>query len=247
MPTTAAQLNLQELATLPSEGAAPLRHRPRASRARATPAQMAARPQLPSVEQNGGDSIAATPTLVRQVQFLLLSIGSDPGPIDGVPRQQTNNAVRQFEQKSGLPEADLVRDGRVSAAFLDHLRAQASTILLGPQKPAPPGPTAALPAISVPAGPTPPVPSPVDRFAACPFTAADFRIGGTQYTPDSFLQTLGGSPADAVASLTDRLQEARRLALQIGGPALTEVQRQAKVLDYLKCRLKIEEESATKN
>jgi hypothetical protein len=50
-----------------------------------------------------------------------------------------------------------------------------------------------------------------------------------------------------VAGLTDRLHEARQLALQIGGPALTEVQRPAKVLDYFKCRLKIEEASAADN
>jgi hypothetical protein len=251
MPTTAAQLNQQELGSLRAGGAAPLRHRPRASRSRATPEQMTARPKFPSVEQTVGDSIAATPTLIRQVQFLLLSIGSDPGPIDGIPRQLTNNAALQFERNSGLPEADLVRDGQISTAFLDRLRAQASTILLGPRKPAPPGATAALPAVSAPAvvaGPTQPVPPSVDHSAACPFTAADFRIGGTQYTPDSFLKTgFGGSTANAVASLTDRLQEARQLALQIGGPAVTEAYRQAKVLDYFECRLKIEEASAAKN
>jgi peptidoglycan hydrolase-like protein with peptidoglycan-binding domain len=208
---------------------------------------MSGRPHSPSAEATVGDAITATPALVRQVQFLLLSIGSDPGPIDGVPRQLTNNAVRQFEQKSGLPQADLVHEGQISTAFLGHLRAQASAVLLGPQKPAPPAPTAALSAVSAPAVAARPT-QPVDRFAACPFTAADFRIGGTQYTPDSFLKTgFGGSTADAVADLRNRLQEARRLALQIGGPALTEVQRQAKVLDYLECRLKIENASTAKN
>jgi peptidoglycan hydrolase-like protein with peptidoglycan-binding domain len=258
VPTTASQLNQQELSNLRTTGAAPLlRHRPRSSRSRAlrapaaTPAHMADRGKLPGVEQTAGDSIAATPALVCQVQFLLLSIGGDPGPIDGVPRQLTNNAVRQFERKSGLPETDLVRDGQISTALIERLRAQASAILLGPQKPAPPAATAALPAVSAPliaAAPTQPVPPPVDRFAACPFRAADFRIGDRQYTPDALLKTgFGGSTANAVANLTDRLQEARQVALEIGGPALAEVQRQAKVLDYFKCRLKIEQASVAKN
>ena len=88
----------------------------------------------------------------------------------------------------------------------------------------------------------------VDRFAACPFTAADFLIGGTQYTPDTFLKTgFEGSTASAVVDLRKGFEEARRLALQIGGPALGEVQRQGRVLDYFECRLKIEHASPAKN
>jgi hypothetical protein len=52
-----------------------------------------------------------------------------------------------------------------------------------------------------------------------------------------------GSTVRAVASLKDRLNEARQLAENLGGSALAEVQRQARVLDYFNCRLKIEQAS----
>jgi peptidoglycan hydrolase-like protein with peptidoglycan-binding domain len=179
---------------------------------------------------------AATAALVREVQFMLLSVGFDPGAIDGVPRRATSNAVRQFEQKFGLPEADLIRDGQISVAFLDRLCGQASSVMLGPQTQQP---AAAL---------VPSAPATVDRFAACPFTAADFLIGGTQYTPDTFLKVgFGGSTASAVIGLKAELKKTRRLALQIGGPALGEVQRQGRVLDYFECRLKIEHTSPAEN
>jgi len=274
---TAACLNHQELSRFPIPGhSGTMRHR---SRSRLVSRHLAA-------PLDAGDTAAATAALVRQVQFMLLSIGFDPGAIDGVPRQATNNAVRQFEQKFGLPESDLIRDGQISVAFLDRLRGQASSVMLGPQTPQPvaaappavPGPVAAAPAdlaplrgqasdpplgpqtqqpaavAGVPAAPgpaaalVPPAPAMVDRFAACPFTAADFLIGGTQYTPDTFLKTgFEGSTASAVVDLRNGLEEARRLALQIGGPALGEVQRQGRVLDYFECRLKIENASPAKN
>lgn len=200
---------------------------------------------------NPESSVAATPALVRQIQFMLLSIGIDPGPIDGVPRQLTNAAVHKFEQQSGLPEGDLVSGGQISTGLLDSLRKAASGVLLGTQ-PQPPavGLTPAPPATPQPAvAAAPPHPPPsVDRFATCPFDPADFLVGGTQHTPDSFLQAgFGGSTATAVGSLKDRLQEARQVAQQIGGPALREVQRQTRVLSYFECRLKIEQASAGKN
>jgi peptidoglycan hydrolase-like protein with peptidoglycan-binding domain len=183
---------------------------------------------------NPGNTVAVTPALVRQVQFMLSSIGIDPGPIDGVPRQLTNAAVHKFEEQVGLPAADLVSGGQISTDLLDRLRQAASSVLLGTQ----PQPAAAAP---------PHLP-PADRFAACPYDAADFMIGGTQYTPDSFLATgFGGSVPTAVDSLTKRLQEARQVTQQIGGPALKEVQRQARVLSYFECRLKIEQGAAAKN
>jgi hypothetical protein len=196
---------------------------------------------------NSGNAVAVTPGLVRQVQFMLLTIGIDPGPIDGVPRQLTNAAVRRFDQQFGLPALDLVRGGEISTEFLDRLRKAASVTLLGAQPQPPPA--------TPPGEPQPPVarapvhqPPPVDRFAACPFDQADFSIGGTQYTPDTFLQTgFGGSTAIAVDNLRDRLQEARRVAQQIGGPAGKEVQRQSRVLAYFECRLNIEQASANKN
>jgi peptidoglycan hydrolase-like protein with peptidoglycan-binding domain len=199
---------------------------------------------------NPESSVAATPALVRQVQFMLLSIGIDPGPIDGVPRHLTNVAVHKFEQQFGLPEADLVSGGQISTGLLDRLRNAASGVLLGTQPPAAAAVTPSSPAPPQPAATAaPPHPPPsVDRFATCPFDPADFLVGGTQHTPDSFLQAgFGGSTATAVGSLKDRLQEARQVAQQIGGPALREVQRQTRVLSYFECRLKIEQASAGKN
>ncbi|MGH7065811.1 MAG: peptidoglycan-binding domain-containing protein, partial [Stellaceae bacterium] len=91
-----------------------------------------------------GNRVAATPALVRQVQFLLSSIGIDPGPIDGVPRQLTNAAVHKFEQQAGLPLADLVSSGQISTALLDRLRKAAAGVLLGtPQPPAASAPSSA--------------------------------------------------------------------------------------------------------
>ncbi len=202
-----------------------------------------------------GNRVAATPALVRQVQFLLSSIGIDPGPIDGVPRQLTNAAVHKFEQQAGLPLADLVSSGQISTALLDRLRKAAAGVLLGtPQPPAASAPSSAPPpAATAPAPAAPPpaaavAPPAADRFAACPYAAADFLIGGKQYTPDSFLQTgFDGSLENAVPSLRDRLQEAREVAQEIGGPALKEVQRQARVLSYFECRLKIAQGTAAKN
>jgi peptidoglycan hydrolase-like protein with peptidoglycan-binding domain len=271
---TAACLNREELSRqsngIPGYSGATM-HR---SRSRSVSRHLAA-------PHDAGDTVAATAALVRQVQFMLFSIGFDPGAIDGVLRRATSNAVRQFEQKFGLPEADLIHDGQISVAFLDRLRGQAASVMLGPQTqqpaaaaapPAAPGPVATAPAdlaplrgqapdpllgpqtqqpaaaAGLPAAPgpaaavVPSAPAMVDRFAACPFTAADFLIGGTQYTPDTFLKTgFGGSTASAVVGLKRGLKEARRLALQIGGPALEEVQRQRRVLDYFECRLKIEQ------
>jgi hypothetical protein len=93
-------------------------------------------------------------------------------------------------------------------------------------------------------GPVQPAAQTPDRFAACPFNAADFRIDATQYTPDKYLREgFEGSTARAVAMLKDRLDEARQIAGSIGGSALGEVQRQARVLDYFNYRLKIEQET----
>ena len=108
--------------------------------------------------------------------------------------------------------------------------------------------TEPAPAISPPAAAavpsvTPPAEKP-DRFAGCPFKPEDFRIGATQYTPDKYLQVgFEGSTARAVSMLKDRLNEARQIAANVAGSALTEVQRQSRVLDYFNCRLKIEQTS----
>src|SRR6266851_6485595 len=189
--------------------------------------------------------LAASTALIHEIQFMLARLGIDPGPIDGVAGQQTLKAVRKFQVLSGMPQADLVNDGKISAVFLARLRSEAArTILGGEKKPADtPEPRAAV-SSPVPAAPPPPAAPAPDPFAACPFNPGDFRIGATEYTPDKFLQVgFDGSTARAVASLKDRLDEARQIAGSIGGSALTEVQRQARILGYFSCRLKIEQAS----
>jgi hypothetical protein len=189
--------------------------------------------------------VAATAALIHEIQFMLARLGIDPGPIDGVAGQQTLRAVHKFQVLSGMPEADLVNDGKISVVFLARLRSEASRAILGGEKkPAdtPEPRTAATPPI--PAAPPQPAAAAPDPFAACTFNPGDFRIGATDYTPEKFLQVgFDGSTARAVASLKDRLDEARQIAGNIGGSALTEVQRQARVLGYFSCRLKIEQAS----
>jgi len=187
--------------------------------------------------------VEATSALVREIQFMLLRLGDDPGPIDGIAGPQTLNAVRRFQAKSGLPAADLIGNGKISGVFLARLREEASKTILGVEKKPelPPAPQAVA---TPPPAPPPPPKAPPDPFAACSFNPSDFRIGATEYTPDKFLQVgFDGSTARAVASLKDRLNEARQLAENVGGSALIEVQRQARVLSYFTCRLKIEEAS----
>jgi len=118
-----------------------------------------------------------------------------------------------------------------------------------PAAAAPPEPpkTAALPppapADATPAKPAP-APPPPDRFAGCSYNPEDFRIGGTQFTPQGFLdQGFGGVTSKALTNLKQRLEEARQIAEKIGGPALLEVQRQARVIAYFECRQKIERAS----
>lgn len=195
----------------------------------------------PAVEAAAED-VEVNPALVREVQFMLLHLGMDPGPIDGVVGPQTTKAFQKFEERSSLPAVSLINGGRISSAVLTRLRAEASRAILGGAvKPETPSAAASPPPSS-----TPPE-KPVDRFADCSYRPEDFRIGNIQYTPDKYLQEgFDGSTSRAVAMLKDRLNEARQIAGSIGGAALAEVQRQARVLDYFTCRLKLEEASATK-
>jgi peptidoglycan hydrolase-like protein with peptidoglycan-binding domain len=188
------------------------------------------------------EDLEVTPALVREIQFMLLRLGVEPGPIDGVIGPQTTRAWRKFQQDTGLPQVDLINGAKIPAAALTRLRSEASrAIFEGERKPVPPAaptPPAAAVAPVQPAAPA------ADRFAACPFHAEDFRIGATQYTPEKYLQEgFDGSTVRAVSMLKDRLNEARQIAGNIGGAALIEVQRQSRVLDYFTCRLKIEQES----
>jgi peptidoglycan hydrolase-like protein with peptidoglycan-binding domain len=197
----------------------------------------------------------ATSSLIREIQFMLLSLGFDPGPIDGNARQLTNRAARLFQQKNGLPGADIINDQGISPRFLETLRREAAQVLLKNARPEPAGsaPAAALPQKEPPpaaprdetAGPPPkPAPTTPDRFAACSYSPHDFLIGSRQYTPQTFLdQGFDGLTSRAVGNLRQRLEEARQIAEKIGGPALLEVQRQARVLSYFECREKIEQAS----
>jgi Putative peptidoglycan binding domain len=190
-----------------------------------------------------GEELEATPSLIREIQFMLLRLGMEPGPIDGVAGPQTLKALHRFQESSGLPPSEPINGGKVSAAVLGQLRSAASrAIFESDKRPEGAAATAARPSAAVtgarPAGEAP------DRFAACPYSPEDFRIGGSQYTPDTYLQEgFDGSAARAVAMLGDRLNEARQIAGNIGGSALTEVQRQSRVLSYFNCRLKIEQAS----
>jgi len=190
--------------------------------------------------------VEANSALVREIQFMLLRLGMEPGPIDGIVGPQTLSAVRKFQAKSGLPISDLVNEGRISGVFLARLRSDASRAILGGEK-APAAPPEVAPPYPVAVAPAQPPAPPPDPFAACPFNPGDFRIGAVEYTPDKFLQVgFDGSTTRAVASLKDRLDEARQLAENLGGSALAEVQRQARVLNYFNCRLKIEQASEGK-
>jgi hypothetical protein len=187
------------------------------------------------------EDLEVTPAVVREIQFMLLRLGMEPGPIDGVIGPQTIRAWHKFQQNTDLPQVDLVNGARIPATALTRLRSEASRVIFeGERKPEPPAATPAPPAAVAPVQPAAPA---SDRFAACPFHAEDFRIGATQYTPEKYLQEgFGGSTARAVSMLKDRLNEARQIAGNIGGSALIEVQRQSRVLDYFTCRLKIEQE-----
>jgi peptidoglycan hydrolase-like protein with peptidoglycan-binding domain len=189
------------------------------------------------------ENLDVTPSLVREIQFMLLRLGMEPGPIDGVIGPQTTAAWRKFQQDTGLPQVDLANGTKIPAATLTRLRSETSRVIFeGERKPEPPAAAPTPPAAAI--APVQPVAPPSDRFAACPFHAEDFKIGATQYTPEKYMQEgFDGSTARAVSMLKDRLNEARQIAGNIGGAALTEVQRQSRVLDYFTCRLKIEQES----
>jgi hypothetical protein len=189
------------------------------------------------------EDLEVSPSLVREIQFMLLRLGMEPGPIDGVIGPQTTRAWRKFQQDTGLPPVDLVNGSKIPAAALTRLRSEASRVIFeGERKPEPPAAAPTPPAAAV--APVQPAAPASDRFAACPFHAEDFKIGTTQYTPEKYLQEgFDGSTARAVSMLKDRLNEARQIAGNIGGSALIEVQRQSRVLDYFTCRLKIEQDS----
>src|SRR5580704_8013772 len=104
------------------------------------------------------ENLDVTPSLVREIQFMLLRLGIQPGPIDGVIGPQTTAAWRKFQQDTGLPPLDLVNGSKIPAAALTRLRSEASRVIFeGERKPEP---TAAAPtapaAVVAPVPPSPP-------------------------------------------------------------------------------------------
>ena len=194
-------------------------------------------------------TVAATASLVREIQFMLLNVGIDPGPIDGNARQLTNRAAHAFQERRGLPVTDVLNNRPISAAFVERLRKEAAQTLLKGTKPGAEEASTAISPSAAAAGTSKASPAPQpDRFASCTYNPDDFRVGGKQYTPQSFLdEGFDGATARAVANLSQRLEEARQIAGNIGGAALMEVQRQSHVLAYFECRLKVEQASAAKN
>ena len=77
----------------------------------------------------------ATSSLIREIQFMLLSLGFDPGPIDGNARLLTNRAARLFQQRNGLPGTDIVNNYPISPSFLETLRREAAQVLLKNARP----------------------------------------------------------------------------------------------------------------
>ena len=82
------------------------------------------------------ENLEVTPSLVREIQFMLLRLGMEPGPIDGVIGPQTTGAWRKFQQDTGLPPVDLVNGGKIPATALTRLRSEASRVIFeGERKP----------------------------------------------------------------------------------------------------------------
>ena len=215
------------------------------------PALASAGPPTVGASAPSGETVIATPTLIREIQFMLLSLSIDPGPLDGNSQQLTNRALHVFQQRNGFPESDLVNGQPVSAALVDRLRKDVAQNFLKGSKPEPgtaaaPTPLPPPPPEPVVGVPKPPASPPPDPFASCTYKLEDFKIGTRQMTPQSFLDDgFGGVTKRAVTNLRQRLDEARQIA-EIGGAALIEVQRQARVLAYFECRQQIEEAAPAK-
>src|SRR5260370_2950939 len=162
------------------------------------------------------EALEVTPSLVREIQFMLLRRGMEPGPIDGVIGPQTTRAWHKFQQDTGVPPVDLVNGAKIPTSAFTRLRSEASRVIFeGERKPEPPAAPTPPAAAVAPVQPAPPA---SDRFAACPIHAEDFRIGATQYTPEKYLHArFDGSTPRAVSMLKDRLNEARQIVGNIGG------------------------------
>lgn len=83
----------------------------------------------PAWKQSGinkdGPSVANTPTaskhMIENIQIALKDMGYDPGAVDGVYGQKTQQAIRHYQE-----DHNLVVDGQATPALLDHLKHQQS-------------------------------------------------------------------------------------------------------------------------
>jgi peptidoglycan hydrolase-like protein with peptidoglycan-binding domain len=71
----------------------------------------------------------STDPAVRDLQVALKTLGFDPGPVDGVFGQQTENAVKQFQQAKEIPVDGIV--GRVTWINIDEADQSHPVLTLG--------------------------------------------------------------------------------------------------------------------
>ncbi len=60
---------------------------------------------------------AVSSQLTADIQYSLINLGYDPGPVDGVTGRNTRRAVRAYQDDNNL-----LVDGRVTNALLQHMR-----------------------------------------------------------------------------------------------------------------------------
>lgn len=71
----------------------------------------------------------STDPAVRDLQEALKALGFDPGPVDGVFGEQTENAVKQFQQAKEIPVDGVV--GRVTWINIDEADQSHPVLTLG--------------------------------------------------------------------------------------------------------------------
>src|SRR6516164_10250374 len=92
--------------------------------------------------------VEVSTALIREIQFMLLRLGMDPGPIDGIVGPMTIKAFLTFVERSGMPVQPLVNGGRIPGSLLARLRTEASRVILGGE--AKPDAATAAPAAATP-------------------------------------------------------------------------------------------------
>ena len=73
------------------------------------------------VWKSGKNDNAGNRSTVAEIQKGLQELGYNPGPVDGIPGKQTQDAIRQYQQDNNL-----LVDGMATRALLDHIKAQKS-------------------------------------------------------------------------------------------------------------------------